>query len=202
MDSTYPPEAWQRLGKDLERRRAQLGYGYRQREDFLRDRGGPPPSVKTIGRLERGERPGYPESTITLLEQMYGVEPGSFETVLRGGSLEPLSVTEGTIDPSLQAARARADTSDPDTAPDVLFPADPVRQDMWRVITDPGMPVDEKLAALAGPALFPGDRAKQAIVAADIIGREKPAEMAAKIRVLDRMRAEARGRSVHSEQSA
>jgi transcriptional regulator with XRE-family HTH domain len=109
---------------------------------------------------------------------------------------------EGTIDPSLQAARARADTSDPDAAPDVLFPGDPARQDMWRVITDPGMPADEKLAALAGPALFPGDRAKQAIVAADIIGREKPAEMAAKIRVLDRMRDRSRERAGHREQSA
>lgn len=85
MDSTYPPEAWKRLGKVLEARRGELGYGFRQREQFLRDRGGPPPSVKMIARLERGERTSYPASTVTLLESLYGYRPGSFEAVLNGG---------------------------------------------------------------------------------------------------------------------
>lgn len=89
MDKTYPPEAWRRLGKLLEQRRGQLGYGFRQREQFLRDRGGPPPSLKTLARLERGERTAYPDSTVTLLESLYGYEPGSFEAVLRGG--EPVT---------------------------------------------------------------------------------------------------------------
>jgi transcriptional regulator with XRE-family HTH domain len=109
---------------------------------------------------------------------------------------------ERTVDPDVQAARARAETASTEDAPAILFPDDLVRQDMWRTITDPRLPVDEKLAAVAGPALFPGDRAKQAIVAADIIGREKPAEMAAKIRVLDRMRDRSRERAGHREQSA
>lgn len=89
MDSTYPPQAWKRLGELLERRRGELGYGFRQREQFLRDRGGPPPSLKTVARLERGERAAYPPATVALLESLYDVPPGSFERALSGGSLEP-----------------------------------------------------------------------------------------------------------------
>jgi len=84
MDKAYPPEAWKRLGRELERRRGQLGYGFRQRENFLRDRGGPPPSLKMIARLERGERTSYPAATITALESLYGYAPGSFEAILEG----------------------------------------------------------------------------------------------------------------------
>lgn len=90
MDKPYPPEAWKRLGEALERRRGELGYGFRQREQFLRDRGGPPPSLKTIARLERGERTSYPPATVTRLEALYGYAPGSFEAVLRGGDPSPL----------------------------------------------------------------------------------------------------------------
>jgi hypothetical protein len=196
-----PPAAstWKRLGDLLVRRRIELDPAYANRQKFA---DAVRVNYRTIADIEKGRRDNYEAATIASVEVAYRLAGGSIARTVAGGSLEPLSVTERTVDPSAQAARARADTSDPDTAPDVLFPADPVRQDMWRVITDPRMPADEKLAALAGPALFPGDRAKQAIVAADIISREKPAEMAAKIRVLDRMRAEARGRSVHSEQSA
>jgi transcriptional regulator with XRE-family HTH domain len=82
---TYPPDAWRRLGRTLEERRGQLGYGYRQRRRFLADRGGiKHPSIKTIERLERGERTFYPPATITYLEALYGYEPGAFEAILRG----------------------------------------------------------------------------------------------------------------------
>ncbi len=89
MDKKYPLEAWRRLGKVLEARRAQLGYGFRQRERFLAERGGPPPSVKTLARLERGERTSYPPGTVTRLESLYGYAPGSFEAVLAGGDAVP-----------------------------------------------------------------------------------------------------------------
>src|SRR6185312_16153279 len=53
---TYPHEAWRRLGVALERRRGELGYGYRQRGQFVRDRSAGMISIKTISRLEKGER--------------------------------------------------------------------------------------------------------------------------------------------------
>lgn len=84
MDSKYPPEAWQRLGKALEQVRGQQGYGYRQRPAFLADRSDPErrPSLKMLERLERGKRASWPDSTIALLEAMYGLAPGSFKGFL------------------------------------------------------------------------------------------------------------------------
>jgi hypothetical protein len=93
MDRTYPPEAWKRLGTELEKRRGKLGYGFRRRDQFLRDRGGPSaPSPKMIARLERGERTSYPPATVATLESLYDVEPGSFERALQGGELAPAVV--------------------------------------------------------------------------------------------------------------
>jgi hypothetical protein len=85
----YPPEAWERLGAALRKRRGQLGYGFRQRGTFARDRGGKL-SAKTLSRLEHGERPGlYADETLTLAEVIYGLEPGSIEAFLDGGELMP-----------------------------------------------------------------------------------------------------------------
>jgi hypothetical protein len=84
MDS-YPNEAWLRLGRLLERRRGELGYGYRQRARFVVERGRGLISVKTISRLEKGERCSYPESTVGTVESMYQWSPGSVERVLTGG---------------------------------------------------------------------------------------------------------------------
>ena len=86
---TYPHEAWQRLGRALERRRGELGYGFRQRGRFTRERGGGRISVKTISRLEKAERTSYPESTVGAAETIYQWAPGSFESVLRGGEPSP-----------------------------------------------------------------------------------------------------------------
>ena len=98
MDKVYAPEDWKRLGEVLEARRGQLGYGFRQRERFLADRGGPPPSGKTLARLERGERTAYPPGTVTLLESLYELAPGSFEAFLsRRGDLEPLPLAPGPV---------------------------------------------------------------------------------------------------------
>jgi len=84
MDS-YPSDAWHRLGRMLERRRGELGYGYRQRARFVMERGGGKISVKTISRLEKAERCSYPESTVGTIEAMYQWSPGSVECVLMGG---------------------------------------------------------------------------------------------------------------------
>jgi hypothetical protein len=61
---TYPLDAWQRLGRALERRRGELGYGFRQRGRFARERGGML-SIKTISRLEKGERGTTPRRRLT-----------------------------------------------------------------------------------------------------------------------------------------
>lgn len=84
MDKTYPPEAWKLLGERLRERRGELGYGFRQRKQFLEDRGGPPPSGKMLDRVENGSRTYYPDATIATLERMYGYRPGSFEAILQG----------------------------------------------------------------------------------------------------------------------
>ena len=89
---TYPCEAWLRLGRMLERRRGELGYGFRQRARFARERGGGQISVKTISRLEKGERDSYPESTVGTVESMYQWAPGSVESVLRGGEPNALLI--------------------------------------------------------------------------------------------------------------
>jgi hypothetical protein len=86
----YPNEAWHRLGRLLERRRGELGYGYRQRARFVMERGGGMISVNTISRLEKGERCSYPESTVGTVESMYQWAPGSVERVLVGGEPSPL----------------------------------------------------------------------------------------------------------------
>lgn len=87
---TYPRDAWERLGRALERRRGELGYGFRQRGRFTRERGAGKISVKTISRLEKGERGSYPESTVGAVEAIYQWAPGSFDLVLRGGEPDPL----------------------------------------------------------------------------------------------------------------
>jgi hypothetical protein len=89
---TYPSEAWLRLGRMLERRRGELGYGFRQRARFARERGSGKISVKTISRLEKGERDSYPESTVGTVETMYQWAPGSIESVLSGGEPNALLI--------------------------------------------------------------------------------------------------------------
>ena len=96
MMDTYPYESWLRLGRMLERRRGELGYVFRQRARFTRERGGGKLSVKTISRLEKGERTAYPQSTIGTIEAMYQWSPGSVESVLRGGEPNALLVAPAT----------------------------------------------------------------------------------------------------------
>lgn len=132
MDKAYPPEAWKRLGEELQKRRGQLGYGFRQRGDFLTDRGGPPPSAKMLARLERGERGAYPPSTITRLEALYEYAPGSFEAILAGG--------EGTPVAAPPRAPLRAAPDAPPSAPG--SPAEEILADLLarypddKIITD------------------------------------------------------------------
>jgi len=93
MKDTYTSDAWQRLGRMLQRRRGELEYGFRQRARFVEQRGRGKISVKTISRLENGERDSYPESTIGMVEAMYQWSAGSVESVLRGGEPNALIIS-------------------------------------------------------------------------------------------------------------
>jgi hypothetical protein len=103
MDRPHPPDAWKRLGEALEQRRGQLGYGYRQRGKFARERGSNL-SVKTLARLERGERGDYPPDTIAAAEALYGWEPGSIARVLNGGEAVPVRQDNGLTDEQIVQA--------------------------------------------------------------------------------------------------
>ncbi len=83
MDTSPTHGAWQRLGRALAQRRGQLGYAYRQRERFLRDRGSTL-SSKTIARLERGDRDDYTPVTLATVETLYGLKPGAIEAFVGG----------------------------------------------------------------------------------------------------------------------
>jgi hypothetical protein len=112
----FPPEAWRRLGLALERRRAELGYGFRQRGRFAHERGGGQLSIKTISRLEKGERDSYPEATVATAEAMYRWAPGSFASVLGGGEPNPLvsdPLTSAPVPPEVAPASFAADYATP-----------------------------------------------------------------------------------------
>lgn len=117
----FPPEAWRRLGLALERRRAELGYGFRQRGRFAHEQGGGQLSIKTISRLEKGERGAYPEATVATAEAMYRWAPGSFASVLGGGEPDPLvsdplvsdPLVPGPVPPEVAPASFAADYAAP-----------------------------------------------------------------------------------------
>jgi hypothetical protein len=142
MDKTYPPDAWKRLGKALEARRGELGYGFRRRRDFLADRGGPPPSEKMLARLERGERTSYPPATAGRLESLYELAPGAFEAFLQAGGdkpLEPLpSPPRPALVPPLPSPGALAAwlESSPDELIRQVFSRDDVLSKIWALPMD------------------------------------------------------------------
>lgn len=146
MDSTHPPEEWRRLGQVCEERRGQLGYGYRQRQKFLKARGGiNPPSLKLIQRLELGERTSYPDETIAYLEALYGWEPGSFEAILQGR--QPAVRRGGPAD-----EHGPGDLFGPEPADDLawtLFAADPTKRRVFRAMRAEGRN-DEDIRVVLG----------------------------------------------------
>ena len=162
MDREYPAEAWKRLGKALEARRGQLGYGFRQRENFLADRGGPPPSLKMLARLERGELTSYPPATIASLESLYELIPGSFEASLEGGDLKPLR-TGPPLQPRDPSAADQHGEPEDDPAWDLFpDPADKLLRWIWRM----PVPVEDREQLVAD------SRARRRRAAQEPPGRE------------------------------
>jgi transcriptional regulator with XRE-family HTH domain len=116
MDN-FPHEAWIRLGKALERRRGQLGYGFRKRRQFAEGKG---LSAKTLSRLEHAERDAYPDDTIALAEVIYRWEPGSAEAVLRGGEPVPSPGSPGALRPVRDRSPAlERIAGDPELSPEL-----------------------------------------------------------------------------------
>lgn len=148
MDSTHPPEEWRRLGQVCEERRGQLGYGHRQRQKFLKARGGiNPPSLKMIQRLELGERTSYPDETIAYLEALYGWEPGAFEAILQGR--QPTVRRAG---PAEHGPGGAGDLFGPEAADDLawtLFPDDPTKRRVFRAMRAEGRS-DEDVRVVLG----------------------------------------------------
>ena len=66
-------------------------------------------SVKTISRLENGERDSYPESTVGTVEALYQWSPGSIESVLMGGDPNPMLPTSPPARNPITSARRPAD---------------------------------------------------------------------------------------------
>lgn len=138
MDNGYPPEAWKRLGRRLTDRRAELGYGFRQRRQFWESRADRPLSLKTLERVERAERTGYPPETLATLDRIYEYRPGSVEAILRGGSPVPAPGTPGAA-ASVQEERDPAPPGGGSLSSDaaLIFPDDPAAQTLLvRAVAD------------------------------------------------------------------
>ena len=155
MDN-YPHDAWVRLGKALERRRGQLGYGFRRRGEFADGTG---LSSKTLARIEHAWRDAYPDDTIALIEVIYRWQPGSAEAVLRGG--EPV--------PAEAAATERPPP--PADAPEL------VRRLWWSEIDVNGEPMLAAQIIWNSPAHYSGDEeAKLRLIQAIATGQPVESE--------------------------
>lgn len=78
---------WARLAARLIDRRAELGYGGRQRAAFARDRG--LSHTRTIDDLENQRRTNFDAATLAQVERIYGWKSGSVAAVLAGGEATP-----------------------------------------------------------------------------------------------------------------
>jgi hypothetical protein len=80
---SYPPEAWERLGRLLVSRRVQLDPAFRNRQKFIAATG---MHERLVSDLEKGRRYSYRPATIDAVEAAYGLTPGSLDRVLQGGA--------------------------------------------------------------------------------------------------------------------
>lgn len=113
---SYPPEAWQRVGRLLIQRRVQLSKRYRVRKVFARERG---ITDKTAQEIENAYRTTFSEEMIAAIESAYEIASGSFEKAL--------------ADPDMTEFPDRAGDGELRAVPDIQLgaagdphPADPV----------------------------------------------------------------------------
>ena len=80
MVSVENQEAWKRVGQELQKQRARLGYP--KRSSWVRHLGVTQP--RTIEDLENGRRDNYTTATLAQIEGWYHWAPGSIQAVLQG----------------------------------------------------------------------------------------------------------------------
>lgn len=90
MSAREKDPRWVRVGEQLRRRRATLGYP--RRTAWVRDVEGPGISGRLIVDLETGARTNFDPESLTIAEERYRLRPGAIRRVLSGetGELEPL----------------------------------------------------------------------------------------------------------------
>lgn len=85
-DTTYPPEAWARLGLQARQRRIHLGMS----QPDVSAAGGP--STGVVSKIENAKQTFYEERVLVQLERALQWQPGSAHRVLNGG--QPQAVGE------------------------------------------------------------------------------------------------------------
>lgn len=85
-DTTYPPEAWARLGLKVRQRRISLGMN----QPDVSAAGGP--STGVVSKIENAKQTSYEERVLVQLERALQWQPGSAHEVLNGG--EPRAIGE------------------------------------------------------------------------------------------------------------
>ena len=101
-DTTYPPEAWERLGRAARERRISLGMS----QPDVSASGGP--STGVISKIENAKQDSYEDRVLAQLERALQWKPGSAKAVLAGG--EPLPVGD-PASPHAGGRREEAATS-------------------------------------------------------------------------------------------
>ena len=133
-DTTYPPEAWARLGLKARQRRISLGMN----QPDVSAAGGP--STGVVSKIENAKQTSYEDRVLFQLERALQWQPGSARDILDGG--EPRAVGEL---PSLQAetrgiVAAPAETGEEDS---------PITPQLRALLEQAQQRTNERLAELA-----------------------------------------------------
>lgn len=107
---------WERLGRLLVARRVELGY--KRRAAFARAHN--LSHTRTIDDMENARRTNYERGTLAEVEQLYGWEPGSIESVLAGGEPKP---RPGVVAPHAAGEQGRVNPSN-DPAIQIVLDSD------------------------------------------------------------------------------
>lgn len=125
MDAAARP-AWERLGRLLATRRAQLDPRYRIRKVFAEESG---LNYGLVRDIELAVRDSYKATTIAAVERAYAWGPGSIERVLAGGDPTPLdtALLPTAALPAIAFA-AEGATADTNTTSTLTLGAGPARR--------------------------------------------------------------------------
>jgi AcrR family transcriptional regulator len=132
--------AWERLGKLLADRRAQISPRYANRRAFAADR---EMNWRTLHDVELAKRDNFRPETMRAFEAAYMLVPGSLDRVLAGGDLEPLP-PPALVPPLPAGALAEQVIRADDALIERLIRGDEVLDKIWRLIGPDGRPVDRE----------------------------------------------------------